>query len=187
MQQPAYAWLTTFKVPSDDVLPYSLTVETMSQFPVFLATVLEVLAHAVCPPVLSQWFLIDTARRISEATRFLFDFTLSPACSTTSVNRAHSLLKLVSAATLLNSLPSSLGGGLSDLVLRLVRYRLVQGPKAGWDEIDPVFAKILESSNIPSPSYTALDELLSLLQAEQWGEAGKDLRVTMQLCVPHSC
>jgi hypothetical protein len=102
---------------------------------------------------------------------------MSPACSTASAKRARSLSRVVLSAASLISLSTGLEGALSDMIYRLLLYRLQEGPRTGWGNVDNALRDIYEAKlSIIHPRQSILIAL-DVLRTENWGEEGKDLRV----------
>jgi hypothetical protein len=146
-----------------------------------LSIVLDILSRTVCPAVPSQWFLTDIIRRTTEAARSIIDYYLSPSCSTTSIRRARSLSRIATSTASLLSLSTGFENALGNLIYRLVLYRLQQGPKVGWENVDIALGQIFDASPDPLPLYQNIVPALDILRTENWGDAGKNLRVSVDI------
>lgn len=165
---------------SDDS-PYKLVLSTASHIPLLLSLILCTLSNTLCPPMLSQWFLTDIIRRTTETVRSTFDYCLTPPCSTTSVKRARSLSRVVASAAALTSLSIGLEGALTDKVYRLLLYRLQEGPRTGWENVDNALRDAFDAKlGVIHPRQNIL-VALDVLRTETWGDEGKELRVGLSI------
>lgn len=138
----------------------------------------------VHPAIVSQWFLQDCIRRINEAARKVFEFCLSPTLSLGNVTRAKALVRVLTCLSFYVSVPHPMDHrtALSDLPHQLLRRRLMEGPKEGWEHVDAFLPSSFESPMFKPPSRADFVEILGLLRAEQWGDGGADLRVSFHPC-----
>ena len=129
--------------------------------------------------MLSQWFLTDVIRRTTETARSIFDYCLSPSCSTTSIKRARGLARIVISVASLLSLSTAFESALGNLVYRLLLHRLQDGPKIAWQIVESALQQIFETSidMLPGQNIAAV---VDILRTENWGEAGKGLRVRVE-------
>lgn len=133
--------------------------------------------------MLSRWFLTDIIRRATEVVRSTFDYCLSPSCSTTSVKRARSLSRVVVSASSLIFLSTGFKGALGNMIYRLLLYRLQEGPRTGWENVDNALRNVFEAKlSIMAPKQNIL-AALDVLRTENWGEEGKGLRVGNSSCL----
>ncbi|KAJ6560264.1 hypothetical protein B0H19DRAFT_1146990 [Mycena capillaripes] len=163
---------------------FTLTLESIGDLPTFLSTTLDILVRSVCPPVLSQWFLTDLIRQMTETVSKAFAYCLSTSCVASSEKRASALMKLATLPLLLSPLSPNFAHYIPDLLFRLLRHRLLEGPTTGWDVIDVEMRKMFQSPLFVPPAKADLMEITSILSTEAWGENGNDLRslVVSYLC-----
>jgi serine/threonine-protein kinase ATR len=125
--------------------------------------------------------MTDIIRRTTEAARSIFDYCLSPCCSTTSIKRARSLSRIVTATASLLSFSTGFESALGNLIYRLVLYRLQQGPRVGWESVDIALRHIFDAPLDVLPLGQNVVPALDILRTENWGDAGKDLRVSLSM------
>ncbi|KAJ7228144.1 hypothetical protein GGX14DRAFT_547392 [Mycena pura] len=175
--------------PESEDKSFTLTLGSMGDVPPFLSTTLSVLAHSISLPVMSQWFLTDLIRQITESVAKAFAYCSSPSCVASREKRAWALSKLATLRPLLSSTSPNFAVHIPDLLFRLLRYRLVEGPTAGWDDIDSEMLKIVQSLPFTPPVKADMMEILSILSSDVWGDMGsspKNLAVSyLRSCLPH--
>ena len=66
---------------------------------------------------------------------------------------------------------------MKNLPYRLLRYRLEEGPKVGWQPLDLAFRKMFEKPLVILPAKADILAILDTLRTENWGDEGDDLRV----------
>jgi serine/threonine-protein kinase ATR len=130
--------------------------------------------------MLSQWFLSDVVRRTTEAARCIFDYCLSPSCSTTSSKRARSLSRIVESTAALASLVTGFESALGNLIYRLLLHMLREGPKTGWELVDSTLRQIFEGPPDTLPLGQNIVTAFDILRTESWGDSGKELRVSVK-------
>ncbi|KAJ6486408.1 hypothetical protein C8R47DRAFT_1216527 [Mycena vitilis] len=155
---------------------YSLTLESIEDLPTFLSTTVAILVHSICPPLLSQWFLADLSRQITETVSKAFAYCLSSSCVASGEKRATALMKLAVLPLSLSSLFPNFTRYTPDLLFRLLRHRLLEGPNTGWEVIDFELQKTFQSPQFAPPSRADLMEIASVLSIEAWADFGKDSR-----------
>jgi hypothetical protein len=87
------------------------------------------------------------------------------------------LAQIVTAAISLSSTPVYLAGASNNLPCRLLRYRLEEGPKPGWERVDLTLHTIFDMSGVISPSKADIFAILNTLRTENWGDEGEELWV----------
>jgi hypothetical protein len=153
-----------------------------------LGFLFNVVSEALYYPLLCQCFVPDLARRTSETAAPLVDFLLSHNTSgAASKKQARYLLPVVIAIATILSSTSSLQGPVGILPHRLLRQRLDQGPREGWDNVDQLLAKLFEFTTLASPLKVDVISTIDILRLETWGNAGLQLRVPVALCLVLHC
>ncbi|KAJ7784097.1 hypothetical protein B0H16DRAFT_289727 [Mycena metata] len=153
---------------------FTLTLASVGDLPTFLSTTLAILVHSVCPPLLSQWFMTDLIRQMGETVGKAFAYCLSPSCAAPGERRATALMKLAA----LSSLSPNFSHYIPNLLFRLLRHRLLEGPAVGWEVIDSQMPNLFQSPNFTAPARADFMEILAIIGTEAWGEMGNDLRVS---------
>ena len=150
---------------------------TTSHIPLYLSTILEVLSNVLSPVLISQWFLTDIVRRTTESARCIFDYCLSPSCSTLATKRVRSLSRIISSTNLLISLSNAFQGPLRNLLYRTLIYRVHEGPKMQYDVLDKTLERAFTDISGCSPSGQIIHTVLETVRKECWGEPGVHLCV----------
>ncbi|KAJ7755825.1 hypothetical protein B0H16DRAFT_705798 [Mycena metata] len=153
---------------------FTLTLASVGDLPTFLSTTLAILVHSVCPPLLSQWFMTDLIRQMGETVGKAFAYCLSPSCAAPGERRATVLMKLAA----LSSLSPNFAHCIPNLLFRLLRHRLLEGPAVGWEVIDSQMPNLFQSPNFTAPARVDFMEILAIIGTEAWREMGNDLRVS---------
>jgi hypothetical protein len=168
--------LTSFAQASGET-SFALTLDNTSQLCGLLGLLLNIVINALSPPLTCHCFLLDLVRRATETAALLFDFLISKSTNAASIKRAQSLqhVTLTISAILSSEIPCV--DAVASLPLRLLRYRLEQGPRDGWDDLDLDLAKVFDTTRTATPSRLDLDGIVDILRAETWGDAGARLRV----------
>jgi hypothetical protein len=86
-------------------------------------------------------------------------------------------MKLAALPFLLSSLSPNFAHYIPDLLFRLLRYRVLEGPTTSWDIIDFEMQKVFQSRLFAAPSKADLMEIATILSTEAWGDVGNELRV----------
>jgi len=170
-----YQILMNLKVANS--IHYCIPIETSSHIPLFLSLLLDLLCNAVSPPLRCQWFLVDVILRMMEMISSVVDFCLSPCCNMSSIKRSRSLTQLVTSATSLLSLSLGFEGATENLLCRLLRYRLQEGPHSDWKSLDLALPLAFERSLVYPPNKAVVVLILDELRKDTWGDVGKELRV----------
>jgi hypothetical protein len=156
---------------------YCIHFESPSQVPLFLGLLVDLLSKAVCPPLRCQWFLVDVILKVTEIVSSTFDFCLSPSCNTTSAKRSRSLTQVVTSATSLLSLALGFEAAVENLLSRLLRYRLQEGPNANWESLDIVLSQAFKRPLVCPPVKAVVALALDVLRKGIWGDVDKRLCV----------
>lgn len=152
-------------------------VPTASHIPLYMSTILEVLSNVLAPALISQWFLTDIVRRTTEVARSIFDYCLSPACSTTAAKRVRSLSRIVASTSLLISLSSAFQAPLRNLLYRALIHRVHDGPKVQYEILDKTLERAFTDIYGSSRPGQVTHAVLEVVRIESWGEPGIHLRV----------
>lgn len=70
---------------------------------------------------------------------------------------------------------------LRHLPVRLLRYRIKQGPRGGWEGLDHNLAQLFDSTQAATPLSTDIFIVSQVLQSENGGEDRKEFQVIPQL------
>ncbi|KAF7294192.1 hypothetical protein HMN09_01147600 [Mycena chlorophos] len=132
----------------------TVTIESADHISTFVGTTLSIIAPVIVPPLVSHWATVEVSRYITDAVAQSFLFCMGPFC-------VSSLERRVSG------LPVEFAAHTPNLPLQLLRFRLVEGPDVGWDELD---VEILEAIRGVQPFVTPrlgdLKDILSMLTAD---------------------
>ena len=153
----------------------AVPVEDVSQLSALLVLVLNILVNSVCS---SECFVLDLARRATEVTASVFDFLMSEAIPVAgSAKRARSWSQVVTAIFTILTCENPFKDAVRHLPVRLLRYRIKQGPRSGWEGLDHNLAQLFDSTQAATPLSTDIYIVSQVLQSESGGEEGKELQV----------
>ena len=152
-------------------------VPTTSHIPLYLSTILEVLSSVLSPVLISQWFLADIVRRTTESAKCVFDYCLSPSCSTIAAKRVRSLSRIMASTNLLIPLSSAFQTPLRNLLYRTLIYRVHEGPKTQYEVLDEALERVFRDISGSSPPAQVIHAILEMVRIESWVEPGVHLYV----------
>ncbi|KAK2465988.1 hypothetical protein APHAL10511_001629 [Amanita phalloides] len=140
--------------------PVELSVTTPSQLAALLVLLVDVVTHALYPPVVSQWFLSDATFGLHRVFGSVFNHLLSTNCSLGIAARTKVLSSLMSSVTILCK-HSTYADHFSHLAFRLLQYRALQDTEC--IEFDQIVLKANELHGKVSLSESDANEVIRLL------------------------
>lgn len=166
-----------FLVQATNEMQNKAIVPTTSHIPLYLSTILEVLSNVLSPVLISQWFLADIVRRTTESAKCVFDYCLSPSCSTIAAKRVRSLSRIMASTNLLIPLSSAFQTPLRNLLYRTLIYRVHEGPKMQYEVLDKALEGSFRDISGSSPPAQVIHAILEMVRIESWVEPGVHLCV----------
>ncbi|TCD67266.1 serine/threonine-protein kinase M1 [Steccherinum ochraceum] len=152
--------------PSEEELEAKsdVLIESTSQVPSVLVLGIDIVIRALCPDLLSHWFVLDILLRSLNIARRTFDYFLSPACVTTDVRRAFAVAQLLSVI----ALAASSSDRFAELAEYMSSYALVrrldEGPRSEWEQVDTQLLQILNKPLTAVPPFAQVQAVVSALR-----------------------
>lgn len=153
-----------------------MVIERASHLPLFLNLLQDIMAKALRAPLLVDWVLQDLIHRLDYLSGATFEYYLSPSCHLPASVRAGALVTLV-------GLTSSPVNDCLDYKYRLLRYRLLNAQRAGWNVLDTFLVESFQQPYYRCPSKQEVLDIMDLLKAEG---IGKETKVRGSSCLPES-
>ncbi|KAF7326051.1 hypothetical protein MKEN_00456000 [Mycena kentingensis (nom. inval.)] len=167
--------------PDPDDRSFTLNIDSPEHIITFAGTMLAILSHAIHPPLLSEWFLADVARGVTQSIAKTVAFCSSPTCSASPEKRVATLLRLT-------ALPREFDDRIPDPFFQLLRYRIAEGPMSGWDDIDSDIIRAFQLDSFIAPPLSELKHIIGMLTPEAWAEMAPSFRALVveyvRCCVP---
>ncbi|KAK7033561.1 hypothetical protein VNI00_012785 [Paramarasmius palmivorus] len=149
--------------------------------PRFASLAVSIAVKVLYPSVVSEWFLFDIERKITELTRIAYTYCSSSDCATAISARVRALVRLTSAVPLSSTWMARM---LSKIPISLLRHRILAGNDPNWMPADVYLRSVMNLPTFPLPTKSEFLEILGCLCGPTYceGEPG-DLNVHQVLAL----